>query len=264
MLLDCGCTIILSAAGGVIIKQCFAIRSPQKLPGTIINVWYSSIHRWVCRRMCSNSFLFDLSSHLDAIRTKRSSLVAPRSNVSADDKEEEPERKKKINKPGVGRLHSNALWLRNWNISYSFENTCLLYVCMFKKMILWLRTGTSAAGVHVLWKQQRHRDGTRGNRKHFSLAAKDPDLQSQEERLRSGFNISGTFLLFFSGLICSNKLLRPQSTGTRRPWREATWRSPCRSWITTNTMCFHIWRTAGGFRSTTCRPSEPETDSVWV
>lgn len=78
-----------------------------------------------------------------------------------------------------------------------------LHVCKFTKMTLWLRTGTSAAGVHVLWKQQRHRDGTRGNRKHFSLAAKNPDLQSQEERLRSGLNISGTFLLFFSFLFCS-------------------------------------------------------------
>lgn len=69
----------------------------------------------------------------------------------------------------------------------------------------------------------------------------------------------------------SNKSFRPQSTTTRRPWREAVWRNPCQSWTTTNTMCFHIWRrTAGGFPSTTCctksHPSmaKQETGSAWV
>lgn len=128
--------------------------------------------------------------------------------------------------------------------------------------------------MHILGEQQRHRDRTRGNRKHFGLTTEDPDQQRQKEWLRSGWKLQSPndlFIYFSPWFPHYNKFLRPQSTRTRRPWREAVWRNPCQSWTTTNTMCFHIWRrTAGGFPSTTCcTKSHPlmakqETDSAWV
>lgn len=140
--------------------------------------------------------------------------------------------------------------------------------------------------MHVLGEQQRHRDWTRGNRKHFGLAAEDPDLQSQEEWLRyvgkfskhsvisSHLETKQLQLSPFPFSLCyfqDNNFLHPQWTRTRRPWREAAWRNPCQSWTTTSMMCSHIWRrTARGFPSTTCctksHPSmaRQETDSVWV
>ena len=55
----------------------------------------------------------------------------------------------------------------------------MLHVFIFKgHLLFFFLTGKSPAGVHILWEQQWHRDWTRGNRKHFGLATKDPDLQS--------------------------------------------------------------------------------------